>query len=113
MTATETKWAARVAEWRASEQTAPAFCEGKDFTAGGLRYWSSQLRRRDVEKGRGRPMRMARVIRSRQVGATDTQVTRATDALLVVEVGGARVAIRRGFDPEVLRAVVDTLGGSR
>jgi hypothetical protein len=43
MTETETKWAERVAGWRGSGQTAPAFCKGKDFSAGGLRYWASKL----------------------------------------------------------------------
>src|SRR5919205_1017738 len=50
MTDTETKWATRVAEWRASGQTAKAFCEGKEFAEGGLRYWSSRLNRREPEK---------------------------------------------------------------
>jgi hypothetical protein len=33
-----------VDEWRASGKTAPVFCEGKEFSAGGLRYWASRLR---------------------------------------------------------------------
>ena len=106
MTETERKWAERVAEWRGSGDTAAAFCEGKDFTAGGLRYWSSRLRRRD-EEGRGpRAPRMVRVVRA--PAATEAMV-----APLVIEVGRVRVGVRGGFDPQVLRAVVDALVGER
>ena len=32
---------------------------------------------------------------------------------IVVEVGGARVAVQRGFDPDALRAVLAVLGEGR
>jgi hypothetical protein len=32
---------------------------------------------------------------------------------ILIEVGGARLGVRRGFDPETLRAVLDLLGGRR
>ena len=47
------------------------------------------------------------------------RVVRAVPALepatnpIVVEVGGARVAVQRGFDPDVLRAVLAVLGETR
>ena len=107
MTETETKWAGRVAEWRESGQTATAFCEGKEFAAGGLRYWSSRLNRREPEKSPARSVRVARVIRT--VHATTTTV----ESTLVVEVGGARIQVRRGFDGQILRSIVDALGAGR
>ena len=58
--ADEGMWAERVSEWRASGLTSRKYCEGKPFTAGGLRHWAYRL-------GRGRqesaPVRMARVVR--------------------------------------------------
>jgi hypothetical protein len=104
MTDTETKWATRVAEWRASGQTAKAFCEGKEFAEGGLRYWSSRLNRREPEKSPARSVRMARVIR------TVHAMTTTVESALVVEVGRARIEVRRGFDAQILRAIVDALG---
>ena len=129
MTETESKWAARVAAWRASGQTAPAFCAGKDFKPGGLRYWASQLRKgkdaaptKDERVARGpqaaplpaaakeaaplEPVRLARVVRA-------APPTPAPETAIVIEVGAARLAVRRGFDREVLRAVVEVLGGGR
>jgi transposase len=102
MTKTQAKWAARVAAWRTSGQTAPEFCQGKEFSPGGLRYWSSRLGRGDV----GGEVRMARVIRA-------APVLEPRVSPIVVEVGGARVAVPRGFDPEALRAVLAVLGEAR
>jgi hypothetical protein len=49
---------------------------------------------------------MVRVVRA-------PAVTEAVDAPLVIEVGRVRVGVRGGFDPQVLRAVVEALGGER
>jgi hypothetical protein len=105
MTETETKWAGRVSAWRASGLTAPAFCVGKDFKPGGLRYWSSRLGNGTGDSP-GKAVRLARVVR----GAGPTA---AMETPIVIEVGGARVGVRRGFDPAVLGAVLDVLGGER
>jgi hypothetical protein len=129
MTETESKWAARVAAWRASGQTAPEFCEGKDFKPGGLRYWASQLRK-GKDASSTRDERVARVPQAAQPPAAATEaappeqvrlarVVRAArpapapETAVVIEVGAARLAVRRGFDREVLRAVLEALGGGR
>jgi hypothetical protein len=129
MTKTESKWAARVAAWRASGQTAPEFCEGKDFKAGGLRYWASRLHKgKDATPTRDE--RVARVPQAVQPPAAAKEasppgqvrlarVVRAArpapapEAAVVIEVGAARLAVRRGFDRGVLRAVLEVLGGGR
>lgn len=102
MTETEAKWAERVREWKASGQTAKEFAAGRDFKASTLVYWASCLRtggeRRKKREKRG--VRIARVVR----------VAPATDGAIVVAVGVARVSVRAGFDPEVLRQVVLALG---
>ena len=99
---TRAKWAERVAAWRASGETAPAFCAGKGFEPSTLRFWASRLgslQRREAP----REVRIARVTRS--VPAPDV------DSPIVVELGGARVGVRRGFDRDVLRAVIEVLDG--
>jgi hypothetical protein len=105
MTGTETKWAERVAGWEASGKTVSAFCKGKDFSASGLRYWISRL-------GKGGPgaekpeVRLARVVRGARSGAVG-------ETPILIEVGGARLGVQRGFDPETLRAVLEALGVAR
>ncbi len=103
MTLTEAKWAARVAAWRSSGETAPRFCKGKEFSPGGLRYWSSRLCK-DSAVGE---VRMARVVR--ELSAAPEPV----ESPIVVEAAGVRVAVRRGFDRETLRAVLSLLGEAR
>ena len=107
MTGTEAKWSERVREWKSSGRTAKEFAEGREFKASTLVYWASCLRtgvaaRRRDEKREPR-VRMVRVVRS---------AVRAEDAI-VVAVGGARVAVRAGFDAALLRQVVKALGESR
>lgn len=108
---TEEKWSERVTGWRSSGLTAAKFCAGKGFTEGGLRYWASKLKRAQGEahrEGLAEGIRIARVVRTPmavEVAATETPI--------VIEVGGARVAVRRGFDGEALRDVLAVLGGTR
>jgi len=97
-------WVKRVGAWRASGQTAARFCEGRDFSVGSLRFWSSRLGRSSPETVQP-AIRMARVVRR-------TTAVRARDAAggsIVLELGGARVAIGAGFDRDALVAVLDVL----
>jgi hypothetical protein len=105
MTETETKWDARVEAWRTSGQSAPVFCKGKGFSPGGLRYWASRLGK-GAQGAPGSEVRLARVVRGRRAIAVE-------ETPILIEVGVARVGVRRGFDPEALRVVVDVLGGRR
>lgn len=85
--------------------TAPAFCAGKGYESSTLRYWASRLKRGAA--GAKPVVRLARVVRTR---------TAEVDAPIVVELGGARVVVRRGFDRAVLAAVFDAVaacGGAR
>jgi hypothetical protein len=107
MTETETKWSERVREWKASGRTAKEFAEGRDFKPSTLIYWASCLR---TGNG-GRPRAKTREPRVRMVRVVPT-VTRVEDAIMVA-VGTARVAVRAGFDPVLLRQVVTALGASR
>jgi hypothetical protein len=104
MTETESKWAERVREWKASGRTASEFAEGREFKASTLVYWASCLRRGRVgaiaPKKRQPRVRMARVVRSR-AGVDDS---------IEVAVGAARVVVRAGFDEALLRQVVKALG---
>lgn len=111
-----TKWARRVAAWKTSGLTSEAFCKGKAFTAGGLRYWAHQLRQKPRAATPKPVIRIGRVLRRRAaVEAAPTLVVppgadaRAA-AAIVVELGAARVVVRPGFDQPTLAAVVEVLG---
>ncbi len=107
MTETETKWTERVREWKASGRTASEFAEGREFKASTLVYWAGCLRRGRVgaspRETRPPRVRMARVVRT----------SPRQDDSIVIAVGGARVAVRAGFDEALLRQVVRALGDER
>ena len=107
MTETQAKWAARVSEWRQSGKPAEEFADGRGFEGSTLRYWSSRLKHGiDTVPAETPPVRMARVVRR-----SKSAVAATTDAGIVVEVGAARVTVRRGFDPLLLRELVESLRG--
>ncbi len=104
MTETETAWAARVAEWRASGKTVEEFADGESYAPSTLRWWSSRLRRR-VKSPRAVSVAMVKVVRA-------SERAREREPIFI-EVGTARIEIREGFDATLLREVVAALGASK
>lgn len=102
MKSTEEVWAERVAGWRASGLTAPQFTEGKPFTASGLRYWASRLKK--VSSPRKAGVTLARIVRP------DEETKARTLVAVEISAVGPRVVVERGFDAALLRAVVAALG---
>jgi hypothetical protein len=108
-------WERRVGAWRASGQTAARFCEGREFAAATLHWWSSELGQRTATNrpAASQAPRLARVVRvNAAAGVT------AGPGPIVVEIAGARVVVVPGFDRATLGAVVDVLaarggGGTR
>lgn len=78
-----------VDEWRASGESAYRFARGLSLNS--LKRWATAL---------GRGPQFVRL----QVAAPATPV-----AAMAVEVRGARVVVEAGFDPALLRAVVEAL----
>jgi hypothetical protein len=105
--ADEGVWAQRVSEWKSSGLTSKAYCEGKPFTAGGLRHWAHRLRR-GLQQDRA-PQRIARVVRV--PSQRSSREPWPAGETLVVELGAARVAVRPGFDRAMLAAVLEVLTG--
>ncbi len=96
---TESTWKSRVAAWRASGMSAAEFCARKEFSVSALRHWAGKLTKIEAERPE---VRIAKVVASGSIPDVDTP--------LVLEVGGIRIAVRRGFDREVLRDVLAVLG---
>jgi hypothetical protein len=98
MKVTAAEWSERVASWRASGKSAFEFAEAKGYAPKLLRWWASELRRRERDK----PTVQLAQVRVRPSGGP-----------VQVIVGGARIEVRAGFDAELLRSVVEALGGPR
>jgi hypothetical protein len=96
---TAREWAERVRAWREGGQDAAAFAAGKGYSAKLLRWWRSELARRERRKP---GVKLARVV---PVAPASTSLT--------VAVGAARIEVRAGFDRGLLRDVLDALGGGR
>jgi hypothetical protein len=122
MTETEAKWAERVREWRGSGKGAQEFAVGRSYKASTLRWWATELRRRAAEGFRqgkapvgktAGTIAMARVVtRGRPRNPAPVAVPAAAGGV-VVEVSGARIALTRGFDAELLSEVVRVLARAR
>jgi len=97
--ATAAEWTERVRAWNESGREAEAFAEGKGYSAKLLRWWGSELTRRERRRAR---VPLARVVR-----------VAPPSVPLTVAVGAAHIEVRDGFDRALLRDVVDALGGRR
>jgi hypothetical protein len=114
---TEAVWAERIEEWGRSGQSATEFAEGKPFTSGTLTWVASQLRKDARGKGKGkRRDGESRAKRQRKISLAEVvrrpSKTTVTE-ILVVEIGGAVISVRRGFDRALLQDVVVALRGTR
>ena len=86
-----------VRAYRASKQTAYRFSQDQGVSASSLARWIAEVQEQGDERA--------------GVDVVRLEVARAEPRdHLVVEVGGARVQVERGFDAKLLRAVVDALG---
>jgi len=97
--ATSAEWAERVRAWHESGEEAAAFAEGKGYPAKLLRWWGTELARRERRKP---GVKLARLVRVAPPSPS-----------LTVAVGAARIEVRAGFDRGLLRDVLDALGGER
>jgi hypothetical protein len=96
------EWATEVAAWRASGLTARKFCEGRDYAATRLYWWSSQLKSSEGSGKRKPAVPMARVVRR---GAAQAQPRTP----IVIQVGSARVEVPSDADRDTLSAVLQSL----
>ncbi|MFI4978387.1 MAG: IS66 family insertion sequence element accessory protein TnpA [Solirubrobacterales bacterium] len=110
MTETESKWAERIREWKASGQSAADYAQGRGFEASTLRWWASRIGRGAVTgtSATAKPKAAPRVRLVRVVPAAKP-ATRS----LTIRVGAAYVEVGAGFDRALLRELVDALGGER
>jgi hypothetical protein len=94
-------WAKRVADWRASGESAGAFAAGRGFAPSTLRWWASRLAR----DGRAGLVRV--------VTAAPPVAGRSRETAIEIELAGARVLVTPSFDRAALADVVAVLRGAR
>ena len=112
---TEAMWVERIEEWTRSGQSATEFAEGKPFTSGTLTWAASRLRNgaRGSNKRRASRPRAGRQAKIQMAEVVRRPPTAATAESLVLEVGGAKILVKRGFDQMLLRDVMRALGGGK
>ena len=112
---TEAMWVERIEEWTRSGQSAAEFAEGKPFTSGTLIWAASRLRNgaRGSSKRRASRPRAGRQAKIQMAEVVRRSPRAAAVESLVLEVGGARVLVKRGFDRTLLRDVMLALRGAK
>jgi hypothetical protein len=86
-------WARRVADWRASGETASTFAAGRGFAPSTLRWWASRLGRSEGA--------FVRVVRAAAAPAPERAIE--------IELAGVRVRVTSGFDRGALADVLAVL----
>lgn len=117
---TESKWAARLAAWRESGQSAADFAANRGFAASTLKWWSHQLPVRPprVEKpaleakmaAAPPSIELVRVARAPKDAAPSVEKLFGSH---MVELETLRIRVEPGFDESALRAIVAALRGAR
>lgn len=106
-------WAKRVTDWQASGQTSTAYCEGREFTAGGLRHWAHRLRTRAAKAEAPATVRLARVRRVPTATVSHAATAASGRSGVAVRIGGVEVVVERGFDRATLAAVLRVVAEGR
>jgi hypothetical protein len=92
-------WAKRITVYQESGQTMKAWCAEQNLTVHQLKYWLYKAQRRQ---------NLASVPATfRTVTVTASEPEKES---LWVQVGSARIGVRPGFKPQLLRDVVAALG---
>ena len=91
-------WTKRINAYQESGQTMKAWCAEQHLTVHQLKYWLYKAQRQQPTAQRSATFRAVTVI---------TQATEADS--LWIQVGTARISVRPGFEPKLLRDVVAAL----
>jgi len=103
------KWDERIRAWRESGVSADDFAKSVGCRTKTLQWWASELDRR----ARGTRSAAPKVAMA-SVQVVGRATTREVDGEPIsIVIGQARIAVRRGFDPALLREIVLALGSSR
>ncbi|MUG73015.1 IS66 family insertion sequence hypothetical protein [Paenibacillus sp. JMULE4] len=91
-------WTKRIAAYQESGQTMKTWCAGQNLTVHQLKYWLYKAQRPH-----------SRAASSATFRAVAVTAPEPENDRLWIQVGSARIAVRPGFDPHLLRDVVAAL----
>ena len=91
-------WKKHVEAWRASGIAQAQYCRRHNLKVHCLVYWRKKFARKNQDPVSFVQLKLPQ----------DFQVSRP--AAISVSIGGCRIEIQRGFDPDTLRQLIHTLG---
>jgi len=97
------KWAGIVAEWEAGAMSRKAFCRRKGIPFSTFGYWRKRLR----EAAWGKKSAPAETAGFKPVHVVEDKSS--SPGLEIILSNDIRIAVREGFEPAVLRAIVAAL----
>lgn len=97
------KWRPVIREQEGSGLSVQAFCEKHGHVTHQFNYW-----KRKLQSSRAEP-RLVPIVPKRAVGT----VRPSSADSLTLEVGKARIVVRSGFDGNLLRELLEVLGGGQ
>ncbi|ANB60020.1 IS66 family insertion sequence element accessory protein TnpA [Anoxybacteroides amylolyticum] len=98
------EWTSRVEEYRTSGLTMAAWCEAQGISIHQLKYWLNRLKRLS-DSSRTNASTMGWV----PVTVTSSPENQNPDPGVVIRIGQVSIEVANGFDPQLLRQVVQTL----
>ena len=111
------EWADHVKSWRASGESARVYCERRGLKLSRFRYWSSGVKRAEVERLTGSEAAAPKLNLARVRTTAPARVPATASGALRVVVGEVSVEVPVSSDPAALRGVVEVLvsvvGGRR
>jgi hypothetical protein len=96
-------WAARIADYRASGLTMSAWCTANQCTIHQLKYWLYKAKNFMPSPSTDSTLRWV------PLAVADRQLKSAISSSLTICIGQARIELQSGFDPRLLREVVQAL----
>lgn len=98
------EWTVRIADYKASGLTMSAWCAANHCTMDQLKYWLRRFR-----NGSSSASSHTRFV---PLTVDDLADATGTSSSLVIRIGQASIELRAGFDPHLLRKVVQALEAS-
>jgi len=100
----QVQWSGRLKEYECSRKTLTAWCREQGFSIHQAKYWQRKLRRTDLASNQS-----AQWVTFEIEGLGGTAMKRRTTGLCI-KIGSAIIEIQPGYNADLLKDVIRTLG---
>jgi hypothetical protein len=107
--ASKVEWAKHVEAWRESGASRDDYAAAHGLRPATLQWWVSKLARDAGKRTKRSRVRFAQVVEGAAPKRIEPRTTTAASTLDVVVARGRTVRVSRGFDRDLLRAVIEAL----